>query len=116
MLKKRKRLLSKEVDDVLKDGQSARSTHMQLKFVALPHPLRSSAVVAKSVARKAVARNSLRRALYRAIALSDMSQLQGNAVFFVRLVPQEKPTAVFAKELPSLVASLRSKLKPNKIN
>jgi ribonuclease P protein component len=108
MLKKRKRLLSHEVDMVLKSGRSNRSAHLQLKFVALPHPLRASAVVAKSVARKAVARNSLRRALYRALAVTDTG-LEGNAVFFVRLVPKEKSAAVFAAELPALVAPLSPK-------
>ncbi len=94
---------------VLTSGRSSRSAHLQLKFVALPHPLRASAVVAKSVARKAVARNSLRRALYRALAAVDTSLLNGNAVFFVRLVPKEGPTAVFAAELPTLISSLVSK-------
>jgi ribonuclease P protein component len=103
MLKKRKRLLSHEVNEVLKVGRSNRSAHLQLKFVALPTPLRASAVVAKSVARKAVARNALRRALYRALAATDTG-LKGNAVFFVRVIPKTKPAAVFASELPALAA------------
>ncbi len=108
MLKKRKRLLSREVEIVLKSGRSSRSAHLQLKFVALDHPLRASAVVAKSVARKAVTRNSLRRALYRALAVTPTG-LRGNAVFFVRLIPKEKPTAVFAAELPALLAPFTPK-------
>jgi RNase P protein component len=108
MLKKRLRLGSQEVEQVMKAGRSARSAHLQVKFVAGPGPLRSAAVAPKSLARKAIARNTLRRALYRALAATTIG-LKGNAVFFVRVVPKEKPAAVFAQELPALVTSLLSK-------
>jgi len=107
MLTKSKRLRSEEVEQVMKTGKSARSAHLQVKFAASDAALRSAAVVPKSLARKAVARNALRRALYRALAASDTKLCKGNAVFFVRLVPKPKPAAVFAEELIELLPKVR---------
>lgn len=106
MLTKSKRLRSIEVEQVMKTGRSARSAHLQVKFVSTSAPLRSAAVVPKSLARKATGRNSLRRALYRAIAASDTSLCRGNAVFFVRAIPKEKAAATFAEELIQLLPKL----------
>jgi ribonuclease P protein component len=103
MLTKSKRLRSIEVEQVMKTGRSARSSHLQVKFASTGAPLRSAAVVPKSLARKAVARNSLRRSLYRAIATQNTAGLRGNAVFFVRVIPKEKAAAVFAEELMQLL-------------
>jgi ribonuclease P protein component len=112
MLKKSKRLRSSEVAAVLKAGRSARSTHLQVKLLVTSEPLRSAAVVAKSVARKATVRNNLRRALYRALAAINTSNVKGQAIFFVRAVPvHKKPAAIFAEELPALLVGLVSKLK-----
>src|SRR6185312_16627009 len=105
MLTKSKRLRSLEVEQVMKTGKSVRSAHLQVKFVPTDVPLRSAAVVPKSLVRKASSRNVLRRALYRALAGQNMPQnkaIKGNAVFFVRLVPKEKPAATFAEEITLL--------------
>jgi ribonuclease P protein component len=106
MLNKRKRLRSTEVEEVMKTGKSARSTHLQVKFVQNGSPLRSAAVAPKSVARKAVQRNNLRRTLYRALAASNMANCKGNAVFFVRLVPKTQAGATFSEELMQLLPKL----------
>ncbi len=106
MLNKRKRLRAAEVEQVMKAGKSARSPHLQVKFVSSALSLRSAAVVPKSLARKATARNTLRRALYRALEAVDTSSSKGNAVFFVRLVPKEKPAAVFSEELMQLLSKV----------
>ena len=108
MLKKSKRLRSSEVEQVMKLGRSFRSVHLQVKFApsTAAEPLKSAAVVPKSLARKATARNSLRRALYRALAIQNTSGITGSAVFFVRVVPKEKLTAVFAEELMQLLSKL----------
>ena len=107
MLKKRLRLRSLEVEQVMKAGRSARSAHLQVKFIAGNMPLRSAAVVPKSIARKAVARNTLRRALYKALLGANGSP-KGSAVFFVRVVPKEKPVSVFSQEIPSLFSKVGS--------
>ncbi|HEY5383214.1 MAG TPA: ribonuclease P protein component [Candidatus Paceibacterota bacterium] len=116
MLKKRLRLRAAEVEEVLKKGHSVRSTHLQLKLISGQEPLRSAAVVAKSVARKANVRNSLRRAIYRAIgsvAQSDVSvplttpsPLKGNAVFFLRVIPKEAPSVVIREEISFLLSKI----------
>jgi ribonuclease P protein component len=91
MLPKSRRLTSSEVTEVLKRGRSRRGEYLSLKLLILPSPLRASAVVSKSVAKKAVERNRLRRAVYRALssplAASVQSQCKGNAVIFVQKVP-----------------------------
>lgn len=95
----------------MKTGKSARSAHLQVKFLlsgSMPAAsLRSAAVVPKSLARKATARNTLRRALYRALAMQKTAQIKANAVFFVRLIPKEKPAAVFNEELIELLPKVR---------
>jgi len=63
MLKKRLRLRAAEVENILKKGRSVRSAHMQAKALPGQEPLRSAAVVGKTLARKANVRNSLRRAV-----------------------------------------------------
>ena len=103
MLNKSKRLRAAEVEQVMKAGKSARSAHLQVKFASSGASLRSAAVVPKTLARKAVKRNTLRRALYRALAASNIRNCKGNAVFFVRVVPKEGPTAVFTEELMLLL-------------
>jgi ribonuclease P protein component len=110
MLTKSKRLRSAEVEQVMKSGRSLRSAHLQVKFVVTDGYLRSAAVVPKSLVRKASSRNLLRRALYRALAAQNMANnkanIKGSAVFFVRVVPKERPTAVFAEELTQLLSKL----------
>jgi ribonuclease P protein component len=110
MLNKRSRLRANEVAEVIKSGRSARTTHLQVKFVSRSGPFRSAAVAPKSIAKKATDRNRLRRALYRAllshISANPQSTPKGNAVFFVRLVPKEALSSAFLAELPSLFSKL----------
>jgi RNase P protein component len=104
MLKKRLRLRAGEVEEVLKKGRSVRSAHMQLKLLPNLEPLRSAAVVAKSVARKANVRNSLRRAIYRAIASVKTPLPRGKGVFFLRVIPVDTPGKVIKEEVSSLLS------------
>ncbi|HEV8666589.1 MAG TPA: ribonuclease P protein component, partial [Candidatus Paceibacterota bacterium] len=88
-------------------GRSVRSDHLQIKHLKAPGPLRVAAVVSKSVAKKAVERNKLRRALYRALAGLDTSAISGHAVCFVRSVPKGRLTLLFSQELGPLLSNLR---------
>ena len=54
MLSKSRRLTSNDVTRVLKQGRSKRALFLSMKFLELQTPLRTSAVVSKSVARRAV--------------------------------------------------------------
>jgi RNase P protein component len=109
MLKKRLRLRGFEVEEVLKAGRSARSPHMQAKWVLSEEPLRSAAVIAKSVARKANVRNALRRSIYRALAsvVSATATLpRARAVFFLRVIPSERQSAILKEEISSLLSQV----------
>ncbi len=106
MLKKPLRLRAAEVEEVLKGGRSVRSAHMQLKVLAGPEPLRSAAVVAKALARKANKRNALRRAVYRALAAVH-SPAKGRAIFFLRAIPLERPSVVIKEEVALLLSKIQ---------
>jgi RNase P protein component len=108
MLKKRLRLRGFEVEEVLKSGRSARSPHMQAKWVVSPEPLHSAAVVAKSVARKANVRNSLRRSIYRSLASAGTASTlpRARAVFFLRVIPKEKQGATLKEEISFLLSQM----------
>jgi ribonuclease P protein component len=106
MLKKRLRLRGSEVEEVLKDGRSVRSPHMQVKWLGGQEPLRSAAIVAKSVARKATSRNALRRAMYRAIASATPPLPHARALFFLRMVPKEPPSAILKDEVAFLISRI----------
>ena len=106
MLPKSRRLTSSEVTEVLKRGRSRRGDYLSVKHLALPSPLRTSAVVAKSVAKKAVERNRLRRGVYRALSSPSTLQIlllgKGNAVIFVQKVPKTDLSRSFSSDIQKL--------------
>jgi len=106
MLPKASRLTSQEVDEVLKKGRSlaistknGKNSLISAKFLATPGHFRAAAVAPKTVAKSAVVRNRLRRAVYRAIAASPTPKKGGIAVFFVRSIPKPPLTPAFAEEI-----------------
>jgi RNase P protein component len=106
MLKKSSRLTSTEVEEALKKGHSivislpkAQKSLISAKFLAKPGIFKAAAVAPKSVAKSAVVRNRLRRAVYRAIAGFPTPQRGGIAVFFVRSIPKAPLTAAFSEEI-----------------
>lgn len=100
MLPKGRRLTSPEVTEVIRRGRPLRATHLSMKFLPSPTPFRVSAVVSKSVAKRAVRRNHLRRALYQ--ALTGFSGT-GTAVVFVQKIPQRNLVEVFTEDLAVLL-------------
>ena len=102
MLPKRRRLSAREVKEVMTRGRSRRASLLSAKYVAGTSPLRSSAVVSKKVAKKAVERNRLRRALYRALATYKGT---GTAVIFVQKIPTDSLTPAFARDLVVLLTN-----------
>lgn len=70
-----------------------------MRYVATDEPLRAAAVVGKSLAKTAVMRNRLRRALYRAL---HEEKRRGQAVIFIQKMPKEQLQSVFSKELATL--------------
>ena len=102
MLPKVRRLTSKDVTEVMRRGRSRRGVYLSLKRLTLPSPLRTSAVVAKSVAKKAVERNRLRRAVYRALGGIATPLTTGDVVVFVQKVPKNDIGRVFKDDLIQL--------------
>lgn len=100
MLPKRRRLSAREVKDVMAVGRSRRAGLLSAKYIIGGTPLRASAVVSKKVAKKAVERNRLRRALYRALATYGGT---GTAVIFIQKVPTDPLTPAFAHDLVVLL-------------
>jgi ribonuclease P protein component len=96
MLPKGRRLRAAEVREVLARGRSARSGGLSAKYHSSLQPLRTAAIVSKKVAKSAVTRNRLRRALYRALApLSG----RGELVIFIQQIPLVPLTPAFVVDL-----------------
>lgn len=91
MLRKTRRLRSAEVRAVIAHGKGARHGAISLKYLDNKGFFRAAAVVSKSTAKRAVDRNRLRRALYRALATlsTEETHILDNKmiVFFVRSSP-----------------------------
>ena len=99
MIKKRMRLRAAEVKETMKMGRLYRSAGVSVKFFPEKGAFRAAVVVSKSIARGAVERNRIRRALYR--SLPHTSLPHGRAVFFI----QKTPTNL-AQEVTSLLTKL----------
>jgi ribonuclease P protein component len=106
MLSKRNRLTSQEVEAVLQKGQSisislpkGQRSLISAKFIASKGHFRAVAIAPKSVAKSAVVRNRLRRAVYRAIASFPTPKKGATTVFFVRSIPKGPLTPAFAEEI-----------------
>ncbi|MES2007211.1 MAG: ribonuclease P protein component [Patescibacteria group bacterium] len=113
MLKKSSRLSSRDVEEVLKKGISlnvsplkGRNSPISAKFLKVPGTFRAAAVAPKSIAKSAVVRNRLRRAVYRAIAGLPTPKTPGIAVFFVRSIPNMALTPAFAREIALILEKI----------
>ncbi len=79
------------------------------KFLAIPGPFRAAAIAPKSVAKRAVERNKLRRAVYRAIAGLPSPTKGGIALFFVKNIPPKLLTPAFAEEIALIFEKISSR-------
>jgi ribonuclease P protein component len=102
MLPKHRRLQAREVKNVMAQGRSARATYLSAKQLPGTIPFRAAAVVSKKVAKTAVQRNRVRRALYRAL---QGIQGSGTHVVFVHKIPPAPLTTHFREDLLVLTAS-----------
>ncbi len=103
MLGRSRRLRAAEARATIKAGWSRRGIYISMKYTEGGSPLRAAAVVSKSLAKKAVARNRLRRALYRALA--SLPSSRGQAVFFIQKIPPEPYTVAFKSDLAPLLTT-----------
>jgi ribonuclease P protein component len=104
MLSSGRRLRAEEVREVIRRGKTLRGSFVSVKLLADVSPLRSAAVVKKSLVRGAVGRNRLRRGLYRALATGTRS-MRGRAVFFIDTIPQGSLTPLFREDIERLFPS-----------
>lgn len=101
MLRKSRRLRAEEVRLVIKTGKSLRSGPLSLKYMPYTGGYRAAVVVSKAVAKKAVDRNRIRRAMYRALAQISPKNPE-MAVFFVQKVPPAPLTPAFVIDIQTL--------------
>lgn len=80
MLAKRSRLTSAEVRAILGSGRSARAEGLSCKYIPAADA-RAAVVVSKKIAKTAVMRNRLRRAVYRTLQKTRLPRL--HMVFFL---------------------------------
>jgi len=110
MLPKRKRLTAQEVAKVLSRGRSMNSSRspavLSMKVLGVEGPSKIAVVVPKTLARKAVLRNSLRRAAYQGVSTLPFPSKGFHIIFFVRSVPKEAKTATFREESEVLLKKL----------
>lgn len=116
MLPKGARLTSGEVQEVLSRGtsvyipaQKGQKSLISLKFLAKTGGFKSSAVAPKSVAKSAVERNRLRRAVYNAILSFPSPRASGYAVFFIRSIPEKPLSRALKPEIGALLEKISSR-------
>ena len=103
MLPKQARLTAREVRDTIASGRSLRASVLSAKYLPAQR-LRASVVVSKKVARQAVERNRVRRAVYRALRNVEA---HGTYVVFVQKVPKDPLAPAFLNDLLVLTAQQR---------
>ncbi len=120
MLSASRRLRTKEVEEIIKRGVPARGVFVTAKaIVGDTINVRAAAVVSKKIARSAVERNRLRRALYRAVAEVKLPSLQSshaeggvttslNIVFFIRSIPPNPLLPAFSKDVTNIIDSIKT--------
>lgn len=115
MLPKNSRLTTSEVAEVLAKGSSiyislpkGQRGLISAKFLPKSGGFKSAAVAPKSLAKSAVERNRLRRAIYRAISSLPAPQKGGFAVFFVRSIPNGPLTPAFDEEISIFLDKISS--------
>jgi ribonuclease P protein component len=100
MLPKKRRLTSAEVREVIARGVNVRGSIVSLKYLVNKGVFKVSVVAPKSVAKRAVDRNRLRRVLYgviRELSKENPNLFpQGLLVFFVRSTPSPLTPALRA--------------------
>jgi RNase P protein component len=90
MLPASRRLNAAQVREVLARGRILRSGNIAVKWIAAPS-FKAAAVVSKKVAKSAVARNTLRRAVYQALSPTKLPPV--HAAFFVQKNVESKEVA-----------------------
>jgi ribonuclease P protein component len=83
-------------------GRGRRADVLSLKMLATQGPFACAVVVSKKVAKSAVKRNSLRRSVYRALAVSPLPPT-GHAILFVLSSPKGAAFSAFSSDIKKLL-------------
>jgi len=102
MLAKTRRLRAAEVREVLARARGRGGDTLSVKLLPTTSSFRCAVVVSKKIARTAVLRNKVRRAVYRALANTSLPTT-GHAILFVQAIPKENFTSVFSSDLKKLL-------------
>ncbi len=102
MLPKRSRLSAEEVREVLAKGSGRRGRILSLKIVSGGAPFRSAVVISKKVAKTAVTRNRVRRAVYSVLQRVSLPPT-GRAILFVQSIPKEGLAAAITEDIKHLL-------------
>ena len=102
MLPKHRRLSAAEVREVIAQGRGRRGSVLSLKTLNTPTPFKCAVVVSKRVARSAVARNRLRRAVYQTLEEVRLPSV-GHTVLFVLSTPKKDTKEEFVSDIKTLL-------------
>jgi RNase P protein component len=114
------------VAEVLKRGRGLPSgTHLSAKMLKEGDTIRSAVVVSKKVAKTAVARNRIRRAVYDAVRIVTNNKhikpafqsaprqnvgannTAARVIFFVRSIPSQNIRSAFTADVEKILSGLR---------
>lgn len=119
MISSSNRLRTSEVEKVLKYGRGL--PHGAYLSAKIFHPkeessatIRSAVVISKKVAKTAIVRNRVRRAVYDSITaasseLRAVGNISAQIVFFVRSIPEDNLRIAFVREVKKILSSLAIK-------
>ncbi|HVU79760.1 MAG TPA: ribonuclease P protein component [Candidatus Paceibacterota bacterium] len=102
MLPKRRRLGATLVREAIAKGKGRRAGSLSLKIVENKGHIACAVVVSKKLAKTAVMRNRLRRAVYRALEKAPLPAT-GHFVFFVTAIPKGPLSEAFMADLQTLL-------------
>ncbi len=109
MLSREKRLRAAEVREIIRLGSVVRGTLLSARHRQGTHTLRAAVVVSKKLAKRAVDRNRLRRAMYRALEQYEKGGTllaHGDVVLFLQKIPPPPLTPAFAEDLALLLKKI----------
>ena len=108
MLPRTARIGTQGLKEVISTGKSLRTIFLSIKYLSSGESLQCAVVVSKKVAKGAVERNCIRRAVYRALAVHKSGK-GGKMVVFVQKTPKGPLEPAFTEDLASVWGKVADK-------
>ncbi|MEI7719694.1 MAG: ribonuclease P protein component [bacterium] len=104
MLARKSRIGKQGLAEVFRVGKPFRTSLLSIKYLPSPGVLQCAVVISKKVAKKAVERNRVRRAVYRALvpSVAQENKKHGKLVVFVQKIPADPLTPAFVADMESV--------------